>query len=177
MESDYLLEFVDESLLNEFVYIGPWKHKNPNFQKLKDETFQRIMKRYPNENEYLDFYEAKGGKGRVFYPERNNEKWSEEKNRNFIKTIIKVERPVLLIRDFYMYSNSIADFTGTSKEILWLDQNGYIFEEWKENKNFTVATKKKICKEIILKDYGSLGEGIKECKVRLQELYEEIKKQ
>ena len=119
------------------------------------------------EDEKLDFYEKKYGPGYVFYPERNNESWELKTNQDCLRGVIACGRPVLLVSHILNYGNEYAKITGTSKEILWLIENCYEFETYEKDPRFFIATRKKICKFINLRDFDvwkEQREGIKKIK-------------
>lgn len=61
--------------------------------------------------------------GRILYPEARGGKWSYEVNQAFWAGLIDCGRPLLLVTDINHYNKP----TYTVNEILWLNDNGYIF--------------------------------------------------
>jgi hypothetical protein len=63
--------------------------------------------------------------GRVLYPNRRGEGWSQSRNQAFIAGVIAAKRPVLLVTPIENYTGFP---TGTVNELMWLDKAGYKFK-------------------------------------------------
>lgn len=173
-------EFNNQCLKAEPVFIGPWipKKKDGSIDTIafnaKKETYQKILQENVREDDFLDYYEEKYGKGFVFYPERYGQSWSFEKNKLFAKVVISSGRPIHL-KNLKIYANDKQKkLTGTSKEILWALENGYQFKRDEKNKSLYVGEKIEFRDEIILKpykNYEEICEGVELLKALYRDLH------
>ncbi len=174
-------EFNDQTLKGQPVFIGPWIPRNSDgsidliAQKAKEETYQKILQENIREDDFLDYYEEKYGKGYVFKPEKYGQLWSFEKNQLFAKVVLSSGRPIHL-KNLKIYANDKQKkLTGTSKEILWALDNGYSFKIDEKNNRLCIGEKFEFKEEVLLKPYKSyeeICEGVR----RLKNLYKDLHK-
>jgi hypothetical protein len=81
-----------------------------------------------------------------------SEEWTYEKNQAFWAGAIEKKRRFLLTTDIIHYGRKL---TGTVDEILWLQDNGYMFEPYKKDITQTLISPPANLNNLIIRDYGN----------------------
>jgi hypothetical protein len=129
------------------VYFGTRTHCDKYNRLRYSRALARNLTAADSLQQYYDDVDANGTHssyfGRILYPERINHRgsradaveWNYEKNKAFWAGIIDLQQNLTLITDIRHY-----DFlTGTVDELLWLEDNGYMFAPDPVNPTHTLA--------------------------------------
>ncbi|WP_419421293.1 hypothetical protein ACNVED_15600 (plasmid) [Legionella sp. D16C41] len=111
---------------NEPVYMGSFKGPLGDIQ-------HSLAK--PTINNEITYFKLPGAKN-IFYPEAayrlsiDSGKWSYKKNQAYWAGAMIAKRKFQLLTPLHFYKNKLASYWGggTVSELLWLSDNGYIFE-------------------------------------------------
>lgn len=147
LESDivnnkYYLEA--NSKKDEYVYIGSFLGNDVTRRTRLLYTHEWKNQRKVGEEEYLDYYEKKYGRGYVYWPERDSKSniYKYEDNMSFMAGVIDSNRPVKLVTDLTIYGYCDR-LTGVCKELLWLKHNGYDFFADDTDVKMTIGVRKR----------------------------------